>query len=246
MEFGNINLDTKRDMLDPVYALFEETSKKAVPYMISSKRNEELSQSESDSVFQVWNLLVIVLDFLEGLFSDRTSASELGTSQALVQYAIQSKPLVKSLVDLLHVAQEHLPKANKLSEFMDAQSRQDSAESHADHFKAFPLIKGRIICLLGILSMGNKSVQDEIRERQGLELVLSNCVIDVHNPFIKERSIVCLRYLLNENPENQAFVAKLEAKSSVTEEALVGAGYETEIIDGKIALKKTPKIEELS
>lgn len=62
---------------------------------------------------------------------------------------------------------------------------------------------------------------------------------------IKERSIICLRYLLENNKENQALVAKLEAKSSVTEEALQEAGLETEIIDGKIGLKKKKKIEEI-
>lgn len=245
VDVGNFEFTTRKDLLEPVYTLFEETAKKAVPHMIACKDNDHLTEEESAPIFQIWSLLVILLDFLEALLSDRTTDGAQGCDQSIVQYVISTKPIVKTLVDLLHVAQVHLPKANKLSEYMAAQAQQDTTETHANQHKKFPLIKGRIICVLGILTMGNRSVQDEIRERQGLELVLSNCIIDANNPFIKERSIICLRYLLEGNTENQAFVAKLEAKSTVTEEALQEAGLETEIIDGKIALKKRSKIEEL-
>ncbi|CDO54388.1 conserved hypothetical protein [Geotrichum candidum] len=234
----------RKDLFDPIYTLFEETSKKAVPYMIHSKDNDKLSKDESAPIFHTWNLLIILLDFLEALLSDRIADAGQGTNEAIVQYAITQKPIVKALIDLFHVAQVHLPKANKLGEYVQAQTS-ETAESHTAQHTKFPLVKARIITLLGILTMGNRAVQDEIRERQGLELVLSNCIIDIHNPFIKERAIICLRYLLENNPENQAFVAKLEAKSTVTEEALDEAGLETEIIDGKIALKKKARVEEV-
>jgi ataxin-10 len=58
---------------------------------------------------------------------------------------------------------------------------------------------------------------------------------------IKERSILCVKYLLEGNTENQEFVAQLEAKKVVSDEAVREAGYETEIIDGKVALKKMAK-----
>lgn len=241
-DVSSFEFATRKDLFDPIYTLFEETSKKAVPYMIHSKENDDLSENDSAPIFHTWNLLIILLDFLEALLSDRIGDANQGTNQPIVQYAITQKPIIKALVDLFHVAQVHLPKANKLSEYVQAS---DETESHTAQHTKFPLVKGRIITLLGILTVGNRAVQDEIRERQGLELVLSNCIIDIHNPFIKERAIICLRYLLEENAENQAFVAKLEAKSTVTEEALDEAGLETEIIDGKIALKKKAHIEEV-
>ncbi|KAF5102171.1 hypothetical protein D0Z03_000456 [Geotrichum reessii] len=241
-DVSSFEFATRKDLFDPIYTLFEETSKKAVPYMIHSKENDDLPENDSAPIFHTWNLLIILLDFLEGLLSDRIGDANQGTNRAIVQYAITQKSIIKALVDLFHVAQVHLPKANKLSEYVQAN---DEAESHTAQHTKFPLVKGRIITLLGILTMGNRAVQDEIRERQGLELVLSNCIIDIHNPFIKERAIICLRYLLEDNAENQAFVAKLEAKSTVTEEALDEAGLETEIIDGKIALKKKARIEEV-
>lgn len=179
IDIGTLDFTMRKDLLEPIYMLFEETAKKAVPQMISCKQNGNLSDSESAPIFHTWNLLVILLDFLEALLSDRIADSNQGTNQAIVEYFISQKPIVKNLVELLHVAQVHLPKANKLSEYVAAA---DNLESHADQFKKFPLVKGRIICILGILSMGHKSVQDEVRQLQGLELVLSNCIIDIHNP----------------------------------------------------------------
>ncbi len=48
-----------------------------------------------------------------------------------------------------------------------------------------------------------------------LEIVLSNCAIDDNEPFIKERSIMFLKYALYKNQENQEFVAKLEQRTAV-------------------------------
>lgn len=169
----------RKDLFDVIYTLFEETSKKAVPYMISCKENESLSKEDSTPIFHTWNLLIITLDLFEALLSDRIADANEGTNQAIVQYALTQKSIVKTLVELLHVAQKHLPKANKLSEYMEAN---DSTESYEDQHKKFPLVKGKIICLLGILTLGNRNVQDEIRQLQGLELVLSNCIIDINNP----------------------------------------------------------------
>lgn len=58
---------------------------------------------------------------------------------------------------------------------------------------------------------------------------------------IKERCILCVRHLLEGNAENQAFVAQLEAKEVVSDDALKEAGYETELVNGKLALKKTAR-----
>lgn len=253
VDVGSFDFTLRQDLLDPVYTLFEETCKKAVPYIISCKENDKLSDEEKAPIYHTWNLLVILLDFLEALLSDRNADATLGANQAVVQSVIAQKPLVKTLVELLHVAQVHLPKISKLSDLVKemkatAAATSGSTKKHSDEHKKFPFIKSSIICVLGILTMGNRVVQDQVRELQGLELVLSNCIIDTNNPFIKERSVICLKYLLENNQENQDFVRKLEAKSTVTEEALQEAGMETEIIDGKIALKKMKsksKIEEV-
>lgn len=89
----------------------------------------------------------------------------------------------------------------------------------------FPGIKCYLVELLGFMTYGQTEVQNLIRELHGLELVLSNCIIDDNNPFIKERSILCIRYLLADNQQNQDFITKLEAKKAVNDDVLEKAGY---------------------
>ncbi|CAI5759926.1 unnamed protein product [Candida verbasci] len=102
----------------------------------------------------------------------------------------------------------------------------------------YPNAKLNIVLILSYLTHDNIKIQEKIRELGGLALVLSNCSIDNNNPFIKEYSILCLKYLLNKNPENQKFVAELEAKKTLDDDVLNEVGYEVEIIDGKVAMKK--------
>ncbi|KAM9886264.1 hypothetical protein OXX79_014309 [Metschnikowia pulcherrima] len=78
-----------------------------------------------------------------------------------------------------------------------------------------------------------------MRELHGLELILSNCVIDEDNPYIKEHSVLCLRFVLQENQRNQEFVASLEAKQVVNADALSEAGYEVSIKDGKVKVRNS-------
>jgi ataxin-10 len=47
-----------------------------------------------------------------------------------------------------------------------------------------------------------------------------------------------LKYLLAKNPQNQQFVADLEAKKSVDDDVLQEVGYQVEVVDGKVTVKK--------
>lgn len=76
----------------------------------------------------------------------------------------------------------------------------------------FPHVKSTIIEIISYMGHGNTKVQDQVRENHGLGVILSNCRIDDHNPFIKERAISCIKFLLENNPENQRVVADLEAQ----------------------------------
>ncbi|EMG46510.1 CTR86 Copper transport protein 86 [Candida maltosa Xu316] len=102
----------------------------------------------------------------------------------------------------------------------------------------YPSVKSYIIVILSYLCFESFETQEKIRELGGLALVLSNCVIDNNNPFIKEQAILCLKYLLAKNPKNQQFVADLEAKKTVDDEVLQEVGYQVEVIDGKVTIKK--------
>jgi ataxin-10 len=107
--------------------------------------------------------------------------------------------------------------------------------------KPFGHIKTIIIEIITYLVHNDTNNQNIVRENGGLILILNNCNLDVNEPFIRERCILCLKYVLENNQENQRFVASLEAKgiefNKETENVLEKAGYEVEIVDGKVQLK---------
>lgn len=137
----------------------------------------------------------------------------------------ESFGLVQQLVSVL-IAAKQLPQHNKLG-------KGDHELDPSD----FPMIKTTIIPLLSILVAQNEWAQTYCRTDGGLLAILEACTVDENNPFVREKAIVCVRYLLQDNQENQEFVAKLEAKKVVNPEVLEKAGYEAEIIDGQISVK---------
>ncbi|SCU78018.1 LANO_0A01860g1_1 [Lachancea nothofagi CBS 11611] len=158
------------------------------------------------------------------------------------------------LIELLHLFQEKLLRVNvqKLTKKAGISATNGRGEKIIDltlissrvdpdtgSIKAtnFPECKLLIIEILSFLIYNNKDVQDKVRELQGLEAVLSNCVIDDNDPFIKERSITCIKVLLQDNVKNQAIVAQLESKTAVQDDSLSSAGYQIDVDDnGKIRL----------
>lgn len=69
--------------------------------------------------------------------------------------------------------------------------------------------------------------------------VLRREYIELTRPDIREHSILCIRALLQGNPENQAVVRELEAKEVVPSEVLDKHGYEPFIDEkGRVRLKR--------
>lgn len=115
--------------------------------------------------------------------------------------------------------------------------------------KQFPGVKSILIEIITALVHFNKLNQDVVRENQGIELILNNCNLDMNEPFIKERSILCIKHLLEDNQGNQNFIKSLEVKGTEiteeTDEVLTKAGYEVEIVNGKIELKKSDERKDM-
>ncbi|CCH46904.1 Copper transport protein 86 [Wickerhamomyces ciferrii] len=151
---------------------------------------------------------------------------------------------VENLVELLGTIHQNVkPKKLKDSEKQKQTNTNNENIKTQDYYKNFPETKSLIIETLSSIIYKDFSVQELMRETHGLKLVLSNCIIDDNEPFIKERSIVCLRFLLLNNEKNQEFVAKLEAKEAVQDDTLDNAGFEVEIVDGKVKLKQKIDVE---
>lgn len=74
-----------------------------------------------------------------------------------------------------------------------------------------------IVAVIGNCAYRRKQVQDEIRKKNGIILLLQQCVTDEDNPFLREWGIWAARNLLEGNTENQKLVADLELQRSVVD-----------------------------
>ena len=87
-------------------------------------------------------------------------------------------------------------------------------------------LKKLVILVLSSLVWKSPSVQTQIRQYGGVELVLGCCNYDGHNPYIREHAVMCLRFLLEGNVENQGIVrdrmARREGLGGVLGEDLAG------------------------
>lgn len=88
-------------------------------------------------------------------------------------------------------------------------------------------LKKLTVLVLTSLVWKSRKVQDQVRAHKGIEAILSCCQYDEHNPYIKEHAIMCLRFLLEGNKDNQDLIRELEPKGTVPNEVLDQHGYET-------------------
>ncbi|KAJ9494911.1 hypothetical protein H2202_009616 [Exophiala xenobiotica] len=102
-------------------------------------------------------------------------------------------------------------------------------------------LKKLIVLVLSSLVWKSPTVQNQIRQYGGLETILSCTQYDACNPYIKEHAVMCLKFLLEGNAENQALVSSLEAREVATPDAAT-----QEVIDKmslKFQLNKDGKVE---
>lgn len=104
-------------------------------------------------------------------------------------------------------------------------------------------LKKLVVLVLSSLVWKSTTVQDQIRKYGGVQMILQCCKYDSNNPYIREHAIMCLRFLLEGNGENQAIVENLEAQRTVPDEVLDKRGYETYIDnDGKVGLRARERV----
>ena len=137
--------------------------------------------------------------------------------------------LMKCLLDLLHGVNEIQPKICKTTKDCDALQSD-----------IFFMIKCDIMKVIANMAFECKSAQDEVRNRGGIPLVLSHCVMDDLNPYLREYSLFAVRNIVHGNAENQALISSLEAKKVVPNEMLDEMRVEAKI-DANGKLKLFPK-----
>ena len=86
-----------------------------------------------------------------------------------------------------------------------------------------------VVAVIANASFRNFSIQEEVREKGGLLLVLQQCMPDSQNPFLREWGLWTIRNLLEGNSKSQSELADLEVRSAVDDPRLKDVGISVEI-----------------
>ncbi|KAF2745340.1 hypothetical protein M011DRAFT_427601 [Sporormia fimetaria CBS 119925] len=139
----------------------------------------------------------------------------------------------------------------------------DEAQEEPSDFE-WRNLKKLAVLVLSSLVWKNRTVQDQVRPLGGIEAILNCCSYDEYNPYIREHAIMCLRFLLEGNKENQDRIRLYERyydeaeasrstsgganqhgqlaqrpKIKIPDEVLDHHGYETHMDkEGKVSLQK--------
>ncbi|KAJ0100466.1 hypothetical protein Patl1_20059 [Pistacia atlantica] len=171
------------------------------------------------------NVLGYSLTILRDICSLEGSAGSSSEGSIDVVDTLKSFGLIELLLCLLCDLEPPaiIRKAMRLSE------NQDGTNSHS--YKTCPYMGFRrdIVAVISNCAYRRKHIQDEIRERNGVLLLLQQCVTDEDNPFLREWGIWSVRNLLEGNAENQQAVIDLELQGSVEVPELAGLGLKVEV-----------------
>ncbi|KAL9598502.1 MAG: hypothetical protein Q9219_004475 [cf. Caloplaca sp. 3 TL-2023] len=85
-------------------------------------------------------------------------------------------------------------------------------------------LKKLVVLVLSSLVWKSSTVQNQIRAYGGVEMILACCNFDANNPYIREHAIMCLRFLLEGNVENQNIVENLKPRVTGGQNTNKGGG----------------------
>jgi len=99
-------------------------------------------------------------------------------------------------------------------------------DSEMDEDSPINGFKCNLVRLIGNLVYRNKANQDEVRECDGIEMLLDCSPIDVRNPVITQWVVVAVRNLCENNPANQDVIAQIDRKGVMDKSALSKSGID--------------------
>uniref|UniRef100_A0A1J3HNF3 Ataxin-10 n=1 Tax=Noccaea caerulescens TaxID=107243 RepID=A0A1J3HNF3_NOCCA len=167
--------------------------------------------------------LVIIRDTCAGGSLEELKKANNDSGDDTVEWLLSSG-LIKLLLEMLRKLEP--PTTIKKALNQSSGSSSSSSSSKPCPYRGF---RRDIVSVIGNCVYRRKEVQDEIRERDGLFLMLQQCVTDDENPFLREWGLWCVRNLLEGNQENQKAVAELEMQGSVDVPQLREIGLRVEI-----------------
>ncbi|XP_078468454.1 ataxin-10 isoform X1 [Lampetra fluviatilis] len=102
-------------------------------------------------------------------------------------------------------------------------------------------VKRDLVRLVGNLCFAHRSNQDQVRDLEGIPLILESTNIDDNNPFIAQWAVLAVRNLTQGNVENQEAIRRLERRGAAQSPLLGALGVGVEEREGRVYVKATSK-----
>lgn len=120
-------------------------------------------------------------------------------------------PLFDIIFDMLNIIETETETKEKCNKTIYKQTRLYITEDEDEDSNE--MYYGYQCCLIRILANichQNKKIQDKIREKGLIPLILKKSNIDFENPYIQEWCIICIRNMVEDNEENSKEIAKFK------------------------------------
>ncbi|XP_058737284.1 uncharacterized protein LOC131609575 [Vicia villosa] len=136
--------------------------------------------------------------------------------------------LSNGLIELLLIVLGDLEPPAIIRKGIKQSENQDGASSSSKPcpYKGF---RRDIVALIGNCVYKRKHAQDELRNKNGVLLLLQQCVTDEDNPFLREWGIWSIRNMLEGNEENQKVVSELQLQGSADMPEISALGLRVEV-----------------
>ncbi|KAF4079709.1 hypothetical protein AMELA_G00181340 [Ameiurus melas] len=155
---------------------------------------------------------------------------------------LQNHPdLLQTTIELLK--EVHLLGKSSKNMFSAAQDFSLTSSDEVDTHPALSF-KAHLIRLIGNLCHGHTANQNQVRELDGIALILDNCNIDSNNPFISQWAVFAIRNILEHNVENQKLVQDLRRQGMADDSILRDLGFCVQERDGNLLLRPLKKEKE--
>ncbi|KAF9245294.1 spinocerebellar ataxia type 10 protein domain-containing protein [Melanogaster broomeanus] len=140
---------------------------------------------------------------------EEISTSEISENdfQPLIRDAVSPRGECIVLLRLLDI---FLPRINFGKPVVSPRASQDHVSPAASDPTGFSYLKRDLVRLVSILCHKDGSTQDRVRSCGGIPVIMSMCVVDERNPYLREHAIFALHNLLEDNEENQAVVNSIQ------------------------------------
>ncbi|KAF8022993.1 hypothetical protein BT93_F0490 [Corymbia citriodora subsp. variegata] len=137
--------------------------------------------------------------------------------------------LSSGLLDLLLNLLRELEPPTIISIAMNHGQRQGNLDSKQLKRCPYKGFRRDIVAVIGNCLYRRRSVQDEVRCKDGVILLMQQCAADEDNPFLREWGIWTVRNLFEGNTENQRAVAELELQGTVNTPEIAELGLRVEL-----------------